>query len=430
MKKHLTNILAVLCLAVGITSCANQKKQAEAVPEPTALQFAQSLGLGWNLGNNLDAWGGDGVAVETAWKNDLATQAAFDSVAQAGFSSVRIPITWLGHFGQAPDYTINPERMERVAEVVGYAHNAGLKVIINIHHDGHADGGHADTYTWLRVQDAAKDEALNTQIKQQLAALWTQIANRFKDEGDWLIFETMNEIHDGNWGNESVMENPQDQYRVLNEWNQTALDAIRATGGQNATRYVGIPGYVTQPWLTTRTLVLPKDQVEGRLMVAVHSYDPWDYAGSGKYSQWGHTSTVTNEQGTIMYQNGEQEYVAMLDNLYNTYIQQGIPVYFGEFACVHRSDALAEAYRLYYLEYVCKAMKDRQMVAFYWDNGYEHNRDNPDTDDDVFGLINHTTGQYILDGQEVCRVMVNAFTNADTTYTLQSIYDRAPMAEK
>ncbi len=426
--KKLQNIVAVFALALAFASCGGSKQQIhEEEKELTAMEFAQTLGMGWNLGNNLDAWNDEGIAEETCWKNGEATQEAFNAVAKAGFRSVRIPVTWLGHFGEAPDYLISQQRMDRVAQVVGYAHNAGLKVIVNIHHDGHADGGHADKYTWLKVSEAAQNDSLNSAIKVQLAAIWTQIANRFKDEGDWLIFETMNEIHDGNWGNESVMTDPEGQYRVLNEWNQTALDAIRATGGNNATRYVGIPGYVTQPWLTTRTLRLPDDQVQGRLMVAVHSYDPWDYAGSGKYAEWGHTSTATNDQGAIMYQDGEKEYVAMLDNLYNTYIKNGIPVYFGEFACVHRSDERAESFRKYYLEYVCKAMRDRQIAAFYWDNGYEHNRDNPYTDDDVFGLINHTTGQYILDGEEICRIMVGAWENNDSTYTLQGVYDRAPL---
>lgn len=421
--RNLKTIIATLVAATAITACSNQKESTE---ELSPIEYAQTLGIGWNLGNNLDAWAENGIAVETDWGNGLATQETFDAVAKAGYKSVRIPVTWIGHFGEAPDYTISKERMERVAEVAGYAKKAGLKAIVNIHHDGHADGGHADKYTWLKVAEAAKDDSLNSAIKQQLAAIWTQIAERFKEEGDWLIFETLNEIHDGNWGNKAVMENAEDQFRVLNEWNQTALDAIRATGGNNATRYVGIPGYVTQPWLTTETMKLPEDKVEGRLMVAVHSYDPWDYAGSGKYSEWGHTSTVKDEQGNIMYQNGEEEYVKMLDNLYETYVKKGIPVYFGEFACVHRTNERAEAFRKYYLEYVCKAMKDRQIVAFYWDNGYEKNRNNPDTDDDVFGLINHSTGKYILDGEEISRIMINAWGNEDPEYTLESIYNKAP----
>lgn len=420
--KTLKTLIASLLVAMVFGACSEQQKAEEL----SAIDFAQTLGLGWNLGNNLDAWDSNGVAVETDWENGLATQTAFDAVAKTGYKSVRIPVTWLGHMGEAPDYVIDKERMDRVAEVVGYAHNAGLKVIINIHHDGHADGGHADKYTWLKVKEAAQSDSLNAAIKVQLAAVWTQIANRFKDEGDWLIFETLNEIHDGNWGNKAVMENAEDQFRVLNEWNQVALDAIRATGGNNETRYVGIPGYVTQPWLTTETLQLPKDKVEGKLMVAVHAYDPWDYAGSGKYSEWGHTSTVKDENGNVMYQNGEEEYVKMLDNLYTTYVEKGIPVYFGEFACVHRTNERAEAFRKYYLEYVVKAMKDRKIVAFYWDNGYAKNRTNPDVDDDVFGLINHSTGEYILDGEEISKIMINAWENNDSTYTLESVYDKAP----
>lgn len=413
--RNLKTIIATLVAATAITACSNQKESTE---ELSPIEYAQTLGIGWNLGNNLDAWAENGIAVETDWGNGLATQETFDAVAKAGYKSVRIPVTWIGHFGEAPDYTISKERMERVAEVAGYAKKAGLKAIVNIHHDGHADGGRADKYTWLKVAEAAKDDSLNSAIKQQLAAIWTQIAERFKEEGDWLIFETLNEIHDGNWGNESLMYSPAKQYDILNEWNLVALDAIRATGGNNSTRYVGIPGYVCQPGLTVKHLKLPKDSATDKLMVAVHSYDPWDYAGSGKYAQWGHTGNVA------AYKNGEKEYVAMLDNLYNAYIKKGVPVYFGEFACVHRSDAKAEQFRKYYLEYVCKAMRDRKMVALYWDNGYEKNDKN--TDDDVFGLINHSTGAFILDGKEISEIMINAWENNDPAYTLQSIYNRAP----
>lgn len=424
MKKN--NLKAIILSVLAVSSLVACSNKPDAPQELSPIEFAQTLGIGWNLGNNLDAWDNNGVAVENDWGNEPATQATFDAVAKTGYKSVRIPVTWIGHIGAAPEYTIAKERMDRVAEVVGYARKAGLKVIINIHHDGHADGGHPDTYTWLKVEEAAQNDSLNTAIKQQIAALWSQIAERFREEGDWLIFETLNEIHDGNWGNEAVMKNAEEQYRVLNEWNQTALDAIRATGGNNETRYVGIPGYVTRPDLTVAHLQLPKDKVEGRLMVAVHSYDPWDYAGSGKYSEWGHTGTSVDEKGNPIYREGEKEYVAMLNNLHDTYIKNGIPVYFGEFACVHRSEERAEAFRKYYLEYVCKAMRDRQIVAFYWDNGYAKNRTNPDIDDDVFGLINHSTGEYILDGEEISHIMINAWENNDSTYTLESIYDKAP----
>ena len=105
MKKYLKSVIALLCLTMGFTSCADKKAAPveEQEEELTALDFAQTLGIGWNLGNNLDAWNGQGIAEETVWKNGLATQAAFDAVAKAGFKSVRIPCTWLGHFGEAPD---------------------------------------------------------------------------------------------------------------------------------------------------------------------------------------------------------------------------------------------------------------------------------------------------------------------------------------
>ena len=169
--------------------------------------ITQSLGLGWNLGNNLDAQN-NGYASETAWGNRVATLKTFQAVKAAGFSSVRIPITWMGHIGNAPDYKIEEKYMNRVAEVVGYAKDAGLKAIINIHHDG------ADSKYWLDILGASKSEERNTQVKNQFAAIWKQIAERFKQEGDYLIFEAMNEIHDGNWGWGENRTDGGKQYRI------------------------------------------------------------------------------------------------------------------------------------------------------------------------------------------------------------------------
>lgn len=402
--------LLIVCAALSATSVFAQNNE-----NSEAVAFAMKMGMGWNLGNTLDAHE-NGVAIEGCWKgNGQATEKAFKTAKEAGFKSVRIPVTWLGHYGAAPDYTIEKAWLDRVEEVAGWAKKYGLIAIVNIHHDGHADGGKPDTFTWLKVQEAAKNEAVNSAIKGQLAALWTQIANRFKNEGDWLVFETMNEIHDGNWGNDAVMENPQDQYRVLNEWNQVALDAIRATGGNNRTRYVGIPSYVTQPGKAVQHLVLPKDVVEGRLMVAVHAYDPWDYAGSGAFSEWGHTG-----KDVVSNKAGEKEYVGMLDALYNKFVKNGIPVYFGEYGNVHRADAQAEAFRKYYLEYTIKAMRDRKIPVLFWDNGYDL------TGDDAFGLIQHRTGKYIANAKEICKLMVQTWNNNDPNYTLDVIWQKAP----
>ena len=418
MKQLALAILLLLVARPLLASCAsgNDVPAKQETTTNEAVDFAVSLGMGWNLGNSLDAHA-NGESNETCWGNSAATQKTFNAVAKAGFKSVRIPVTWMGHIGNAPEYRIEKAWMDRVAEVVGYAHKAGLKVIINIHHDGF--GAETDANKrynhWLDLAGAAKDEALNQQIKLKLTMVWMQIATRFQNEGEWLIFETLNEIQDGKWGQGDNLTDGGAQYRVLNEWNQTCVDIIRATGGNNATRYIGVPGYVCQPHLTIDHLVLPKDETPNRIMVAVHSYDPWDYAGSGKYSEWGHTG-----KDVVPDKADEKTYTDMLSSLYNKYVSKGIPVYFGEFGCVHRSTEKAENFRKYYLEYVCKAMRDYKMPGFFWDNGYNK------TGDDAFGLINHGNGSFIANGKEIVNLMINAWGNTDPAYTLESIYNRAP----
>lgn len=417
-------LIAILCmsLSTAVMAACGTDGNPPAVPGHEdvsggeAIAYAQTLGMGWNLGNNLDAHI-NGESNETCWGNPAATRKLFNAVKKAGFSSVRIPVTWMGHIGKGPGYHIEKAWIDRVAEVAGYAKDAGLKCIINIHHDGF--GAETDPskkgYFWLDIAAAAKDEAKNRQIKQKIAMVWMQIASRFQNEGDWLIFETFNEIQDGKWGAGANLTDGGAQYRVLNEWNQLCVDIIRATGGNNATRYIGIPGYVCQPGLTVDHLVMPRDEVPNRIMVAVHMYDPWDYAGSGKYSEWGHTG-----KDVVPDKSGEKEYVATLDALYNRFVKKGIPVYLGEYGCVHRSGKKAEEFRKYYMEYTCKALRDHKIPALYWDNGYKK------VGDDAFGLMEHDDGKFIYNGAEIVRIMVDAWNNNDPAYTLESIYNRAP----
>lgn len=417
MKSYLSIMAAA---AIVLSSCGN--KQATTTEDATyaddPMEYALSLGLGWNLGNSFDAHE-NGVSGETLWHDQPATQQTFDAVKAAGFSSVRIPVTWMGHIGEAPEYKVEDALLDRVAEVCGFAKNAGLKCMVNIHHDGFGAATDPEVRKnhWLLIEDASQDSVLNAAIEAKIAAVWTQIANRFKDEDNWLMFETFNEIQDGKWGNGTNRTDGGAQYNTLNHWNQVALDAIRATGGKNLTRFVGIPGYVTQPHLTAPYLVLPTDPTPNRLMVAVHSYDPWDYAGSGKYSEWGHTG-----KDDVCPDGDEAAYIGMLKLLYDTYITKNIPVYFGEFGCVHRSDEKAEAFRKYYLEYVCHAFREYKMTGFFWDNGYYI-----DGGDDAFGLINHGNGEWIYNGEEIVKIMVDAWNNTDPAYTLDSIYSKAPV---
>ena len=231
-------------------------------PRATVTDITDWLGLGWNPGNQMDSYK-NGVADELSDGNPPITQELFDKVKAAGFKTIRLPVTWIGHIGPAPDYKID-DRLERVAEIVGYAEKAGLNIIVNIHHDG--SGGYG---FWLDFKPAVANVAKNLEVEDQFRKVWTQIAERFVDTGHFLIFEAFNEIHDGDWGWGANLTDNGRQYELLNEWLQIFVDAVRSTGGQNATRYLGIPGYAGG-WEWLEHLKLPKDSAVGRLLVSAH----------------------------------------------------------------------------------------------------------------------------------------------------------------
>lgn len=408
-QERIGNITFTLGNISETVTVTQEKGEAATVSGETPWDICASLGLGWNLGNQLDAHN-NGIAEETAWGNQPTTQALFDQLASTGFTSVRIPVTWLGHIGEAPNYTIDAEYLNRVADVVGYAESAGLNAIINIHHDG------ADSNYWMNIKDAAKDETLNTSIKEQITAIWTQIANKFKDKGNFLVFESMNEIHDGGWGWGENLTDGGKQYAVLNEWNQVFVDAVRATGGNNTNRYLGVPGYVTNIDLTVEHFVLPKDIVNNRLMVAVHFYSPNEFTLNDEYSEWGHTGDSSKKPNW-----GDEEYLkSQLNSMKIKFIDNGIPAYIGEIGCVHRNNERSEAFRLYYLEYLCKAAKEYGMAPFYWDNG------SASAGKECSGLFNHATGEILNNGLEVIEVMKRGIFDNSESYTLEYVYDNAP----
>ena len=387
-------------------------------PTDGSVAFAKSMGLGWNLGNQMDAWSNN-VANETCWGNKKCTQATMDAVKAAGITTVRIPVTWLGKYGAAPDYTIDAAWLDRVAEIVGYAKNAGLKAIINMHHDG------ADSKHWLDIKGAGKSAEKNAEICAQVTAMWTQIANKFKDEGEYLIFEAFNEIHDGGWGWGDNRTDGGKQYAALASWNQAFVDAVRATGGNNATRYLGIPAYCTNiniacfgdPWNTTgigTRMALPNDPATDRLLVSVHNYDLAEYSLQAKFGEWGHTSTQKDTKDR------EKNIQTDFKNMTNAFTSKGIGIYVGEFGCVNRKSERDRAFQKYFLEYYCKVAHDAGIPCVLWDNG------STGTGNECHGYFNHATGAYVGYAEEVVALMVKAWTNEDSSYTLQSVYDNAP----
>ena len=385
----------------------SQKSATEAPSGDITKDYAARLGLGWNLGNHFDAYN-NGVSGETAWGNPKATQATMNKVKAAGFSTVRIPVTWLGHIGAAPDYKIDEKWLSRVAEVVGYAEAAGLNVIVNMHHDG------ADSKNWLDIKTAAKDPAVHQQILDQVGAMWGQIADKFKDKGDFLIFEAFNEIHDGGWGWGDNRNDGGKQYQCLNEWNQAFVDAVRASGGENANRILGIPAYCTNVDIAVQTFKMPDDVVEGRLFMAVHCYDPYDYTLPATKSEWGHTA----DESKKVSGNNEADLKRVFEKIYNNFIKKGIPVYMGEFGCVNRATAREQAFQQYYLKYYAKLAKTYFVPSIIWDNGAKG------AGNEKHAFIDHGTGEYCSpEAKAAIEALVDSYKN---TLSLEDVYNSAP----
>ncbi len=390
-----------------VKQLAGKIEPSEGVTATDPYEVSKQLGLGWNLGNQFDAHI-NGVADETAWGNVKASQILFDKLAASGIKTVRIPVTWLGRFGDAPEYKIEKAWLDRVAEVVDYAHKAGLNAIVNIHHDG------ADSQYWLNIKAAANDEKVNEKTKAQISAIWGQIAERFKDYGPWLLFESFNEIHDGGWGWGDNRKDDGRQYRVLNEWNQTALDAIRKAGGNNSSRYVVVPGYVTNIEITIDGFQLPKDPAE-RVMLTVHYYAPNEYVLNNEVNEWGHTAKNGANWGDEKYM--REQFALVKTN----YIDKNIPVYIGEMGACNRSDNRGDLFRRYYSEYLAKCAHDNGLAPIIWDNGVMK------AGKESSALFNRSNGEFYGDGESVVNAMLKGIYTTDPAYTLQSVYDSAPL---
>ena len=378
-----------------------------------ATALAKRLGWGWNLGNHFDTSSGeDGKHPQWGyWDKATPTQQLYTNLKQAGASTVRIGTTW-GNYQSTTDgqWTIEADYMAEVRQNVLWAGEAGLNVILNMHHDEY----------WLDVKTAATNATVNTSIKERITKTWTQIAEAFKDQGDYLLFETFNEVQDGQWGWGTNRTDGGKQYGVLNEWNQAAVDAIRATGGQNATRWIGVPGYASSPtFVLIDDFRLPTDAAN-RLMVSVHFYDPDNFTltpeNTGGKSEWGHTATAGNFQTG----SNEDHVTQVFEQLNQKFIAQNIPVYIGEYGCVMHTTDRSNLFRNYYLEYVCRAAHEYGMPLCIWDNnvtggGNEHH-----------AYFNHSDGSYQTGMESLVQTMINAATSDDSSYTLQSVYNKAP----
>ena len=378
-------LLAVMLTFAGAVYGVTRPASAEAAAQLNASQLVADMGAGWNLGNALEA-NNNGIPSETAWGNPVVTQALIDRVRASGFKTIRIPVSYLGHIGAGPNYTVDPAWLTRIKEVVDYAHSRGLYVLINMHGDGYK----SVTGAWL-ICDAA-DQAT---IKDKYQKVWQQVATRFRSYSERLILESMNENFDGQYGNPT-----QPCYSNINAYNQIFVDTVRRTGGTNASRWLLVPGWNTNIDHTVGSgFVLPTDQNrsssvpagEQRIMISVHYYDPWDFAGQedGTITQWG--AGATNPAKKSVW--GQEDYLdGQLKKTYDKFVTRGYPVFVGEYGSIDKTayDSASNRYRADYARAVVATAKKYGAATAYWDNGWNGQHG--------FGLFNRSSATVTQQG--------------------------------
>lgn len=346
---------------------------AQELEEMNAVEFAPKMEFGWNLGNTLDANSKTGLESETCWNQPKATQELFDYVKEVGFTSVRIPVSWGNHVDE--NYQIDEAWMTRVKEVVDYAYNQGMFVIINSHHDN----------DYYYPSDENYDNA-----KKYITTIWTQIAEEFKDYDAHLVFESMNEPRlsgtDIEWW--FAMSDPEGKKAILNicKLNQDFVDTVRATGGNNATRFLLVPSYAANPdFAHFKEFTMPTDTVEGKLMLSVHAYTPYDFAGNGKgYSDWDGSKNF--------------EFNNFMGKLKAMFINEGYGVVIGEFGATNKGNDKAR--QTWAKGYTQKAASFG-ISYFVWDNG------GTDVGEENFGVINRE--KLFLDYPELFAAYMSGF---------------------
>lgn len=309
----------------------------------TSMQIVSDMKVGWNLGNTLDATanGITGLATETYWGNPKTTKAMIDAVKTKGFNTVRIPVTWTNHFGAGPTYTIDKSWLDRVEEVVKYAIDDGIYVILNSHHD-----------EWVTLTTSTQ-----TDVTDKITKIWAQIADRFKDYSDYLVFETLNEPRP--YGAPTEWTGGTTEARtVLNAYNLAIVNTIRSSGGNNALRHIMIPTVAaTALEVAQNALVVPAN--DKRIIISQHTYWPYNFTlnktEAGATSKWG---TASDKAACD----------TELDRIQNKFVKSGIPVVIGEWGSIDKSNT---ADRAGHAEYYAKAARLRGMLSVYWDNGAE-----------------------------------------------------------
>jgi beta-mannanase len=332
-----------------------------------ATDAVKNMGLGWNLGNALDAnsqqyhdptqanyWGQQDVTSESCWGQFPTKTELLTMMKDAGFGAIRVPVTWYNHMDI--DGNVDEAWMNRVHDVVDYVISQGLYCIINVHHDTGADS--QNWASWLKA-----DASVYTAQKARYEKLWQQIANEFRNYDQHLLFEAYNEMLDAQSSWNFAQSNT--SYDAINNYAQSFVNVVRATGGNNAQRNLIINDYGASSgsgtWSTKlqdplKQMKIP-DGESNHIIFEVHNYP----------------SLIDNDKQNRSISDIQTEIDAWITNLKTHLVNKGAPVIIGEWGTSNvdagegktdydvRKDLMFQ-----FVDYLIKAMKQNDIATFYW----------------------------------------------------------------
>lgn len=321
IKKIKKIACSVLCAGLALSTAVGTypvfaDSEVKTLSDMTTMELVKDMGVGINLGNTFESCGDwiNGTTVsdyETAWGSPIITQEMINGYAEAGFGVLRVPVAWSNLMGD--DYTIDSVYIDRVKEVIDWACDADMYVIMNIHWDG----------GWWENFPTDTEECM-----YKYERIWTQLSEAFKDYDEQLMFESLNEEGgwDSVWNRYSGSDSGKaEAYGLLNEINQTFVDIVRASGGNNASRHLLIAGYATDVELTCDEMYEMPDDPANRCAVSIHYYTPSTFCILEADADWGQAKTEWGDEDDLA------ELEDHLNNLKETFIDNGVPVIMGEY---------------------------------------------------------------------------------------------------
>lgn len=416
MKQWICLVLSLLLL-VALPALAENADDGAMRQGISSLELTRMMGNGTNLGNTFEACdntkgyieGKLPTEYEVLWGAPITTQEIITAIKAAGFDTLRIPVAWITNattLATNGDSTINPAYLARVKEVVDYARDAGMYVIINDHWDG----------GWWGMFGSEKAEtrqlAMDTYIN-----MWTQIATCFADYSDYVIFESANEELGARFDEDSPLFcsdsvvtylSDSERYALCNQVNQVFVDTVRATGGNNAQRFLLIAGYGTDINKTCDSrFQMPTDTAEDKLLLSVHFYDPWSYCGASTVAG----ATAWGTKGD--YDNMDKQLAKL-----TRFTKQGIGVVIGEYAALPSGTGKLKTNTLGYHTRFLDLCDAYDLTSCLWDcSGFFNRKTLSFTDDEVAALYAGRSAA-TEEGMDYTQVQSAAQSRLDEAYAL------------